>query len=372
MSKTYKVTEDQLNFIFFLKERVASHSGLKDRLDSCLSAIADEGNKKSIELVSGITHYHSPQTMIEFLALFSRDDRFKWYTHKWDISVPFDINEMIDRQAVDKSVLRNMAYPRISGPVVNERTYHQVWNFINFSNPFSNPNLTSYTWKNTKFENIRCGWNSIIALSNKNPEISTENLLLSDGHQFKDYIRMFKSVIEFRTDLNDDDRFSELVWKCITSGLPKDYDVIFEPKFDEIGYDLNVYCDVIGLLSALNTICNWIVKHKARSSEVKVDLISENEYYILEIFHVGSYFNKIEKLNNPSGDFDGLRKRLFSVCDFSLEGDYMKDGMKKGSLRVMALDKNTTKEGNLLSPCDINTSDNEIGGVKYKLKIYKL
>ena len=367
MRKLYNLTEEQLDFISYLKLRVGSHTELKERLDSCLAALADDGKKKLGKPVTGITLYHSPRTMIKFLSLFSRDDRFKWYTHKWDMSTLFDINETIERQRKDEQTLRDMAYPKESGPVVNESTYNQVRNFINFSNFGS----TIYPWKNTKFENIRYGWFSIVDLSKENPDIPVENLMLSDGHQFKDYISMFKAVIEFRTDLNDDDRFSELVWNNIRSCLPKDFDIEFDPKFDEIGYDLNVYCDVVGVLIALNTICTWVVKHKARSSKVKVNLISENEYFILEILHEGSYFSNIEKLKNPSGDLEGLRKRLFSVCDFSLEGDYMKDGKNDGSLIVDALDENTLFSVNSLSPCNVNTSNVKVGGVKYKLKIYK-
>lgn len=370
MSKNFNLTEEQLDFISFLKGEVSSHVELKDRLESCLSSLSNENNRNLAEMTSEIIHYHSPQTMIKFLALFSRDDRFKWYTHKWDVSIPFDIDEMIERQTTVKSVLSDMAYPKVSGPTVNEKTYNQVWNFINFYNS-DKSEKKAYPWKNTKFESIRCGWHSIVDLSKKNPDIPVENLILIDGHQFKDYVRMFKTTIEFRTDLNDDDRFSELIWSSINSSLPKDFDIKFDPQFDEIGYDLNVYCDVIGFLSALHTICIWMVKHKARSSEVKIDLISENEYYILEIFHVGSYFDNIEKLKNPSGDFEELRKRLFSVCDLTLEGDYLKGGKKDGAMVVKALDSNIQITDKSLTPCIVIALDNEIGGVKYKLKIYR-
>ncbi|MBD5172377.1 MAG: hypothetical protein HDS24_04110 [Bacteroides sp.] len=366
MSKTFNLTEGQLDFISFMNREVSSHEYLKTRFESLLSTLAKE-KEKFAKQGSSIRLKHSPHTMIKFLALFSRDDRFKWYTHKWDISTPFDIQEMISRQTIYKGILSDMAYPKESGPMVNEKTFNQVWNFINFSNPASK----TYVWKNTKFENIRYGWHSIVNLSRENSGIPVENLIVSDGHQFKDYIRMFKAVIEFRTDLNDENRFSELVWNGIMSGLPKDFDIEFDSKFDEIGYDLNVYCDVIGLLSALNTICNWIVRHKARSSEVKIDLSSEDEYYILEIFHLGSYFSNIEKLQNSSGDLEELRERLFSICDFSLEGDYIKEGKRNGSLIVNALDESTEKVDRLLSCCSVQESHTEIGGVKYKLKIYK-
>lgn len=367
MSRTFNLTEDQIDFISFLKREVSSHESLRNRLESCLVTLAHESDKKIENSTPIITLHHSPKKMIQFLALFSRDDRFKWYTHKWDISTNFDIHEMISRQTINKSVLSDMAYPKESGPVVNKKTFNQVWNFINFSNQASK----TYPWKNTSFENIRYGWHSIVNLSKERPGIPVENLIVSDGHQFKDYIRMFKAVIEFRTDLGDENRFSELVWDSIMAGLPKDFDIDFDTKFDVIGFDLNVYCDVIGILSALNTICNWIVRHKARSSEVKIDLISEDEYYILEIFHFGSYFSNIEKLENSSGDLEELRARLFSVCDFSLEGDYMRDGKKNGSLIVNALDETIEEVNSILSKCNVQKTSKETGGVKYKLKIYK-
>ena len=194
---------------------------------------------------------------------------------------------------------------------------------------------------------------------------------LENGRQFKDYIRMFKSTIEFRTDLGEEDRFSELVWSRINAALPKDFKVEYTSNFEEIGYDLNIYCDLIGILNALKTICNWIVSHKSRSSEVCVDLISENEYYILKINHKGSYFNNKQKLEKPSGDFDVLRKRLFSVCDFTMEGDYNSDGRSQGSLIINALNSETTMIEKQMSPCEVINSDKNVGGVTYLLKIYK-
>ena len=368
MSRTYTLTEEQLDFISFMKEGSAQYPELADRIKSCCGKTGDLQNNKDADSRSEKIFRHSPKRMIEFLSLFSRDDRFKWYTHKWDMSASFSIVEMKERQIADRRVLRNMAYPEVSGPVVNQATYNQVWNFINFDN--NKPN-DIYTWKNNKLEEIKEGLHSVYDLSKNDPEMPVEFLKLPDGHQFRDYVRMFKAVIEFRTDLNDDDRFSELVWKNINSGLPKDFEVIFEPRFDEIGYDLNVYCDVVGIIVALNTLCNWMTKHKARSSKVSVDLMSEEEYYILEITHHRSYFNNLEKLRHPSGDLENLRKRLFSVCDFSMEGDYMKDGQKHGSLIVPALDQNTEMSGNTLTACNITESDEEVGSVKYKLKIYK-
>ncbi len=365
MKEMVTLPEEYLDFIAFMKAQALLRPELNKRLNACLAKLSSE--RKKNQTVSEPVLSHSPHRMIEFLSLFSRDDRFKWYTHKWDMAAQFNIDDRIERQKIDKSVLTNMVYPKESGPVVNEKTYNQVWNFINFSNTGTKP----FSWKNTSFENIDYGWHSIVDLSRDNPKIQVENLNLANGRQFKDYVRMFKAVIEFRTDLREDDRFSELVYENITSGLPKDFAVTFSDDFNVIGYDFNIYCDVLGLLDALNTVCQWMTRHKSRSSAVDIDLKSEDEYYLLEIFHKESYFDNIEKLKKPSGDFDNLRRRLFSVCDFSMEGDFRKDGKKQNPIVVKALEGNTRMRNKILTDCTIAELDREVGGVKYKFKIYK-
>lgn len=367
MTKTYNLTSEQLDFISFMNGQMVFHPELKGRFDSCLSNSTNDNGRPISSSNADIVMIHSPKRMIEFLSLFSRDDRFKWYTHKWDMARSFDIEEMIRNQNADKATLNEMAYPKESGPTVNESTYNQVWNFINFYNETDK----HYVWKNVELENIRHGWHSVIKLSKDNPEIAVENLSLENGRQFKDYIRMFKATIEFRTDLEYKDKFCPLIRKSIKSTLPKDFEVTYSTNFNEIGYDLNIYCDVIGVLRALNTICNWMTKHKTRSSNVNVDLISEVDYYILTITHEDSYFNNLEKLRNPSGDFANLRNRLFSVCDFSMEGDLKIDGQNNGSIIVNALDENTQMKDKKLTDCSINELNSNVGGVIYKLKFYK-
>ena len=363
------INQDEINLINFFTRNKHLTRAQRARFASlvardCLINYKEDFNNTDENSNNSDIFYHSPQKMIEFLSLFSRDDRFKWFTHKWDMSMPFNIDEFIIELKKNKGVLSKMLFAS-SGPVINEKTYNNVWNFINFDN-------NDYTWTNTSFDNIKYGWHSIVELSKENPNVPIDHLKL-EGRQFKDYIRMFKSTIEFRTDLREEDRFSELVWNNISAALPKDFKVEYTSNFNEIGYDLNVYCDVLGILSALQTICNWIVKHKSRSSEVCVDLISEDEYYILKVNHKGSYFNNIQKLENPSGDLEELRKRLFSVCDFSMEGDFYRDGQSQGSLIINVLNSNTTmkEKEKKMTPCEVTNSDEIVGGVIYLLKIYK-
>lgn len=355
------LTQEQLNFIGYMFEKISTRPDLKERVENCINDIK-KGSNKIIEVnTNSSIQKHSPRKMIEFLSLFSRDDRFKWFTHKWDMREPFKIDDFICELKKNKRDLQKMAYE--NGPIVNQKTYNHVWNFINFDN-------NDYTWKNTSFDNIKYGWHSIVELSKKSPQTPVENLILDDGHQFKDYIRMFKSTIEFRTDLKDDDRFSELIWYNIKAGLPKDFKIEFSEEFDEIGYNLNLYCDVIAIISAIRQICNWIVQFKSRSSEVSVDLRKEKSYYELSIFHKNSYFTNISKLEHPSGDLNTLREGLFSVCDLIMTGDLKTEGEDRKTVNVKVLDEETVKNGKSMSQCKVEYSKEKTGGVKYEFKIY--
>lgn len=356
--------QDEINLINFFTRNKSLTRAQRARFESLVARDLIHSDAETLEVEKNKEdeiHYHSPKKMIEFLSLFSRDDRFKWFTHKWDMREPFKIDDFIWELKKNKEVLQDMAYT--DGPVVNHKTYNHVWNFINFDNK-------TYTWKNTSFENIKYGWHSIVELSKKSPQTPVENLTLDDGHQFKDYIRMFKSTIEFRTDLKDDDRFSELIWNNIKSGLPKDFKIEFSEEFDEIGYNLNIYCDVIAIITAIRQICNWIVQFKSRSSEVCVDLKKENTYYVLSIFHKNSYFTNISKLENPSGDLNTLREGLFSVCDLVMIGDLKTEGEDRKTVNVKVLDVETVKSGNSMSQCEVEYSEEKTGGVKYVFKFY--
>lgn len=351
------LSKEQLDFITFMHKGTILRPDLKERLNECENKIYNPAISKP-----NSTKQHSPKKMIEFLSLFSRDDRFKWFTHRWDLSVEFRIEELKVQLTANKHVLSQMAYG--TGETINLRTYNQVWNFINFDN-------SRYPWKNNQHENIRYGWHSILEQSLKNPTTPVEYIKLENGHLFKDYIRMFKSTIEFRTDLEEKDRFSELIWNTLRTNLPKDFNLIFKPQFDKIGYDLNIYCDVTAILDALVLICNWIVKHKTNSTQISIDLTANKNSYELIILHHNSYFINKSKLINPSGDFAALRNRLFSVCDFKMEGDYKHDGVKSGSLTIYALDNTTHIIENTISPCHVITSDTTLGGIKYTFTIYK-
>lgn len=364
MSKNKVSSKDRINFISFLKEIASSRPDLTSRIELLLENVSIVVDGKTSDNKSGKMFHHSPKRMIEFLRLFSIDDHYKWYTHKWDQS-GVTLEHLIKTQSGRRRQLSDFLYN--TDRPINNKTYNQVWNFINFNNTGDN----IYPWHDNEGIAYRTGWHSIVEPHRQNPDVPIENIKFNDGSLFLDYIRKFKSSIEFRTDLRMDDRFHKVIRNSIKRYINGAVHVVFTSNFQKIGYDVNIYCDVIGVISALKILCDWIIKHKVNGSNVVVDISADNDGYILTIMHSGSYLTNMEKMQKPSGDFAKLRDRLFSVCDFTISGDYKELGENKGSIIVYGLDLETFLLDNLLNDCRIEYKDKLVGGVMYNIKFYK-
>lgn len=364
MSKNKVSSKDRIDFISFMKWTATSRPALTSRIDSGLENVSVVVGEKTSDVKSGKAYHHSPKRMIEFLRLFSVDEHYKWYTHKWDQS-GVTLENLVKIQPDRIRQLSEFLYH--SENPINKRTYRQVLSFINFNNTGDD----IYPWYDNEGIINRIGWHSIVGLHKQNLNTPIENLKFSDGSLFIDYIRKFKSSIEFRTDLRMDDRFHKVIRNSIKLFINGAVQVEYTGNFRKIGYDVNIYCDVNRVISALKIICDWIVKHKVNGSDVIVDLLVNNDGYELTIMHSGSYLTNIGKMQKPSGDFAKLRNCLFSVCDVTISGDYKELGENKGSIIVYGLNSETIMVDNHLSDCKIEHKNKLIGGVKYNIKFYK-
>lgn len=362
MSKAFNLTEEHLYFISFMARECASRPEYKDRFTSCMDNLLVAQDSKSSNTKSEQVQHHSPHKMIEFLSLFSKDDDFKWFTHKWDQD-ELTLETLMNQQADKRNKLSGWLYK--TDEPINEKTYNQVWNFINFNNE------KEYPWRSNDDKPYKVGWHSIVEQHNQSPELPIENLKLEDGILFLNYIRLFKGSIEFRTDLRTDDRFNVVIRNLIKQSINGAVELKFTENFKIKGRDVNIYCDIPSLLFGLRIICDWIVKHKINGSLATVDFFANPDSYEIIIFHHDSYFLNITKLTEPSGDFCKLRERLFSVCDFKMHGDLHELGNSRGSIVIDGLSSNTTKTNEKLSPCNIEHLEEIVGGIKYILKLYK-
>lgn len=363
--KTYRLTKEQLNFISSMAVLTATSPDLKKRFDSLIKELPTGEGQPPTSGPGPVSprQTHSPRYMRDFLSLFSKDEKFKWYTHKWD-QEGLSLDNLVKEQKDARQQLWNMTCG--AGNAVNIRTYNQVWNFINFKPDSENV----YPWVDNCGESHKIGWKDVIKPNHLHPETTIENLMLPDGHQFIDYIRRFKASIEFRTDLGMNNRFHRVIKDALKRFTNGAVNISYSEDFEKIGKDINIYCDVPGVLAALRIICDWIVKFKVNGSEVKIDLKPESDSYILRIFHEDSYFTNLKKLETPSGDLEKLRNRLFSVCDFTMVGDCVREG-ELMAVSVHVLDEKTAKKGKDIAPCRLEYPDRQIGGIEYIITFYK-
>jgi hypothetical protein len=303
------------------------------------------------------TKRHSPKTMVKFLYSFSIDEKYKWFTHSPEgLITEFDYKTYVDNA--------NKEFEKSTGWDINGRTYYNVKNFI------INTGKNNKTYIYGK-GNINYSWRDLENWCNDHPNTHPYNAELN-GDLFKKYINQFKQIIEFRTD-DADQAFNIRVRKFIRDKLGVDFKPYFKDSFNDFGQSLKIFCDINLLFNAIEQITNWIVINKSKSNEVEINIINNNEYYQLEIIHKNSYWSispDDEKLKGISGDFDKVRKILFSVADWEMIAT-LKTNDEEQNYNIVCLDQNTELTDNLLSPNIIKKNNEEIKCIKHILKLYK-
>lgn len=346
------------------KERVLLLAKEEIKKDGALGKKLEERVKKLEEMININTHInftsnHNPKSSVKFLNGFSKNDELKWFSHKPDGVISFNYDDYI--------LYANELLPKAPKIPINFYTYSNIRNFI-----FNNLDEKGNRYPCKKNDgNIKYTWFDMKNWCDNNPGIHPYNAQI-DGVIFNIYINQFKNVIEFRNDIIDLN-FYNRVKKLIKSRLSKDL-IIDLKELRKVGQVLNVYIDTNLFFRSLEQILEWININKAKSNEVSFSLTDNGQYYQFEIFHKKSYISY--KPNNPKilgqqGDFDKIRRNLFSVADWEIE-TILDD---KKYYKIICLDENTAMERNgrknIISENRIETLGNEINGVKHILKLYK-
>lgn len=299
---------------------------------------------------------HSPKTMVKFLYHFSIGEKFKWFTHNPEGLLKFNYSEYVDNA--------NQDYNSATGWNINNVTYHNVKNFIINTGEKNKTNI--YGKGNIKFS-----WRDVEKWCIEHPEEHPYNAEL-DGDLFEKYINQFKQIIEFRTD-DADLTFNIRIRRLVRAILGVDFKPHFTKSFNDIGQSVKLFCDINLLFSAIKQIVEWIQLNKVKSSQVEVNLENHDEFYLLEIIHLNSYLSVSPtdmKLKGLSGDFDKVRKMLFSVADWDIIAT-LKYNEKRETYKIVCLDENTTLSDNLINQNLIIKNPEEVNYVKHRLKLYK-
>lgn len=304
--------------------------------------------------------YHSPKEMVSFLYSFSKDEKFKWFTHDAE-----GLSEKINyRRYIE--LFENISKQSI--------VYHLNLSTVSFVKDF-------ILGKNFKIEFPK--FQSSLTYQNEELLQKLDNgdspfKIIVDGIHFVDNIKRFKNAIEFRLDAGDDYKFNFLIKDFITDRISVDIIEKYTKRFNDLGNSLTTYIDVNNFFKGLSIIIDWLNNYKSISKDLEVDLEEEEGYYKLVIFHKGSYFSHepdSEKIKGLSGDFSKLRKLWFSIVDLEIQADLGKMG-NTIPYSMVCLDKDIHMQIIKDNPAILNKNKIKklnlpIGGVKYLIKIYK-
>ncbi len=321
-----------------------------------------KGSEKKLSKMATKIKPHSPKDMVGFLYQFSRDEFFKWFTHDPEQT---HIDYVVNYAKAEVN-LQTAGFKRS----INSQTFANIKNFI-CKTPY--PPLDAFGGK------IPFSWRDAILWVGKNPERNPFSDCLFDGKPFKEYVAAFKNTIEFRTD-DDRMRFGLrltdfLYNQCGLSHEITDRLDFIDESVDTIGCSLRAFIDVRMFFCALRQILKWIDEKKAISRLAFINLEASSDSYTLQVYHKGSYLDiDNTKIKGQDGDFEKVRKFLFSVADWRIEADRRYDG-KYSPVQIDCLNSDTfgiVDNGVLhLSENKVTPLTGEVGGVKHYIKFYK-
>lgn len=363
----YLLSKEQLEFIRFLSDRVGTDSVLKDRLNNCIATLSKV--RQTSDQKENLLLVHSPQKTIDLFYQFSKNDDLKWFTHKWDRpEEDYNIYYYINKQPDNFKLLNEYFYGENAG--VPLHIINHLKNFINLTEK----GFFIFDQFGKRFPYL---WIDTIKWCQEHPGKWPGNMPTDDGRIFETWIKNFKQTIEFRRDVDFDQKFGVQIKKFIKSLISQEVaKVTYTEDFLKIGRNIGFYCYVNGLFQGLSKIFNWIEDYKALSNKVTIDLEQAEDGYNLVIHHLNSFFScEDNKLNGLGGDLKELRERLFSVCDLIIEANRE----NQSPIRVVCLDNETQgsfsvrsgKNQITLSPCRFEPLETSPNGVKYILKLYK-
>lgn len=322
--------------------------------------IEKEGKPQKPSSKDETVRYHNPQGVVDFLRLFSIDDSLKWFTHEWDkLGEPFSIQSLIDNSKTNHEKLCNFCFGEDNKGIPAPLFYH-VWNFISF-------NSTKASITDQFNQPIETKWADVLDWCKEHEGLWPGSMITLQGISFGSIINQFKRTIEFRTDVEADQKFGFQIKSLIRKAINGAVKVDFSERFDSIGMDVKFYCYVNSVYKGITKLCNWVASYKAMGDTLFIDLDFIDDCYILNLLHKDSRMSgSIGKIDGLSGDFKLIRETLFSTCDFEITTKFNDD-----SIKIIALDKKTcTKGGVIQTPTTIIPTNLIPEGVSYSLKFH--
>lgn len=302
MSKTFNLTEDQLDFIRFIASKVEKSSELGKKMNKCMAMIGvSEANNTPKETLESIRGKHNPGLTAEFLSLFGVPRGLKFLTHD------FDPDSNMTMAIVIKQVRSIISSPKYNFKLPVS-LYALIINFLNGEKLWSDYNNAPHS------TNLNSG--GLKTWIDSNPTLHPIS-----SPQYGDEIQDFRKTVRI---------FKPILPKLISSLISKTAALqnlqIKTENLDKADFYTNVN-------RLINFIIGKVLKDIAQRNSAAEVVISYhrstwNEYRLCKIIitHVGSEatpFDEMQKkLFSEGGTLYELAKNCQGYCDWSVEANF--------------------------------------------------
>ena len=268
---------------------------------------------------------HNPENLVKILNLFTKDNPIKYTTHSFEWSKYGSYQHFLDEVkkeftsiSDDLKFLSENLHSKISNFLFEDKTWGKYK--INFG--WSSLKLKEWCEEEEKKQNPKK------AIYFPLPKVYQYEIDEKTLTTFNDICTVFKDEIEIR----DDDKLKNIFIKIKKRILKFDFNV----KYINLE-NITFYTDVEYFENAVTKIFEQF-KERAEHDSIVIEADNQESYVDIIIEQRGSTVNKNSeemKKEIDNGDFEDIKKYLFSLCDWSIESKFL-----DGNFRVEYLSEN--------------------------------
>jgi len=308
-------------------EELSHHidSNIKLKASNLLKPMYDE-NVRSKDI--GVKH--SPRKLVDIFKLFTKENPIKYTSHSFEWSKYGSYQKFIDEVKKEFTKIDNELkllspnlHTKISNFLFNEFIdKDKTWGKYKIAFGWSSPQLKEWCEIEEKKNNAK---KAIYFPLPKEHQREIDGKTLTT---FDDICTVFKDEIEIR----DDDKLNRLFEKIEEEVLGFDFEVEYI-NLENITF----YTDVEYFENTITKIFEQF-KEKAEHDSILVEADNQESYVDIIIEQRGSTVNKNSeemKKEIDNGDFEDIKKYLFSLCDWIIEAEFL-----DGNFRVEYLSEN--------------------------------
>lgn len=301
MEKKYYLTQEQVDFVAFMKAKTATSVSMRKRFDACMAKMNgnDWSKQDSKSDLMSIRKKHNPALTADFLSLFEAPDGLKFLTHD------FDPNSDMDMETVVGQVEGLMSLPKFRANLPGS-----LWGLFNGF-------INGPHWLDADGEKHKTYLKSELVkrwLTQNAPfHPLTSNEYGEEIQKFRNTVRLSKPNLP----------------KIINSLIAKKPSLksltINQSKLDKADF----YTNVLFLTKILQTVLNDLAQRdNGKPVSISYERSSNGEYRLhsIRVSHINSEANTFDevrkKLTSGGGALYKLAEYCCGYCDWTVEANF--------------------------------------------------